>query len=202
MNANTGAAAYHYIQVAIDAALAGEVTASYDWANSQGSASRSGVPYPGHTEIFAAVTESKRACMMLTSSELSCSFVTTHVGYHEVPGLLSIQRILDVIDLTDEVMSRMHERRPRLAICGLNPHAGEHGLFGQGEEERFILPAVQAARAKGIEIAGPLPPDTAFLPSRRSMTDCYVCMYHDQGHIPLKALAFDTAVNTTSGYPL
>jgi 4-hydroxy-L-threonine phosphate dehydrogenase PdxA len=125
-----------------------------------------------------------------------------HVGYHEVPGLLSVRRILDVIELTADAMQRIRGRVPRLAVCGLNPHAGEHGLFGQREEERLILPAIEAARAQGREIEGPLPPDTAFLPRRRQSTDAFICMYHDQGHIPLKALAFDSAINTTLGLPV
>jgi 4-hydroxythreonine-4-phosphate dehydrogenase len=90
----------------------------------------------------------------------------------------------------------------KLVVCGLNPHAGEHGLFGQGEEETVIAPAVAAAREKGIPVEGPLPPDTAFLPARRRETDAYVCMYHDQGLIPLKALAFDEAINITLGLPI
>jgi 4-hydroxy-L-threonine phosphate dehydrogenase PdxA len=140
--------------------------------------------------------------MMLTSPELTCSFATVHVGYHEVPGLLSIQRILDVIELTAHALHRLRGRSPKLAVCGLNPHAGENGLFGQHEEERFIQPAIAAARAQGLQIEGPLPPDTAFLPTRRQRTDAFICMYHDQGHIPLKALAFDSAINTTLGLPV
>jgi 4-hydroxythreonine-4-phosphate dehydrogenase len=87
-------------------------------------------------------------------------------------------------------------------VCGLNPHAGEHGLFGQGEEERVIGPAIAAARSQGLNVEGPVPPDTAFLPWKRQSTDAFVCMYHDQGHIPVKALAFDSAVNTTLGLPV
>jgi 4-hydroxythreonine-4-phosphate dehydrogenase len=140
--------------------------------------------------------------MMLTSSELTCSFVTVHVGYAEVPRLLNVQRILDVIELTADALRRMRGREPRLMVCGLNPHAGEHGLFGEREEERFIVPAIAAARERGISIEGPLPPDTAFLPERRRATDAFICMNHDQGHIPLKALAFDSAVNLTLGLPV
>jgi 4-hydroxythreonine-4-phosphate dehydrogenase len=110
--------------------------------------------------------------------------------------------VRDVIELTADFIRRTRSRAPRLAVCGLNPHAGEHGLFGDREEERFILPAVEAARAAGLSIEGPLPPDTAFLPARRAVTDAFVCMYHDQGHIPLKMLAFDEAVNVTLGLPI
>jgi 4-hydroxythreonine-4-phosphate dehydrogenase len=97
---------------------------------------------------------------------------------------------------------RIRGRAPRLAVCGLNPHAGEHGLFGDREEERIIVPAIEAARARGLHVEGPLPPDTAFIPAKRKATDAVVCMYHDQGHIPVKALAFDSAVNTTLGLPI
>ena len=139
---------------------------------------------------------------MLTSDALTCSFVTTHVGLCEVPALISTERVLDVIELTDQAMRLIHGRPGQLVVCGLNPHAGEGGLFGNREEERFIIPAIETARQRGIQVEGPLPPDTAFLPSRRNRTDAFVCMYHDQGHIPLKALSFETAVNTTLGLPI
>jgi 4-hydroxythreonine-4-phosphate dehydrogenase len=202
VNAATGHAAFHYIEAAIAAALAGEVAAVVTAPIHKEALRAAGVPYPGHTEIFADKTHAARSCMMLTSPELTCSFVTAHVGYGEVPGLLSVNRILDVIELTAAALRRIRRRAPRLVVCGLNPHAGEHGLFGNGEEDRFIIPAIEAAIAKGVAIEGPLPPDTAFLAGRRRQTDAYICMYHDQGHIPLKALAFDDAVNVTLGLPI
>ncbi|MFM7686536.1 MAG: PdxA family protein, partial [Actinomycetota bacterium] len=115
---------------------------------------------------------------------------------------LTTQRILDVIELTAAAVRRQRGRAPRLAMLGLNPHAGEHGLFGRGEEERIIAPAVEAARRAGMNVVGPLSPDTAFLPARRRETDAFICMYHDQALIPMKALAFDSAVNTTLGLPV
>ena len=139
---------------------------------------------------------------MLTSRALTCAFVTAHVGYRDVPGLLSVERILEVLELTHEALRRIRGRVPKIVVCGLNPHAGEHGLFGDREEERFIIPAVEAARSRGIDATGPLPSDTAFLAGRRETTDAFVCMYHDQGHIPLKALSFETAVNITLGLPI
>ncbi len=202
VNAATGQAAYAYINASIDAALSGQVDAVTTGPIHKEAIRAAGVPYPGHTEIYAAKTGADRACMMLTSDELTCSFVTTHVGYRDVPGLLSQQRIYEVIRLSHDAMSRLRERTPKLVVCGLNPHAGENGLFGGQEEERLIIPAIEQAREEGIEIEGPLPPDTAFLPKRRKETDCFVCMYHDQGHIPLKALAFDLAVNITLGLPI
>lgn len=197
-----GDAAFRYVLAAIEAGLAGRVDAVATAPLNKEAMHAAGHKYPGHTEIFAERMQAPRSCMMLTSPELTCSFATVHVGYHEVPGLLSVRRILDVIELTAAAMQRIRGHAPKLAVCGLNPHAGEHGLFGQKEEERFIQPAVEAARAQGLQIEGPLPPDTAFLPGRRRLTDAFICMYHDQGHIPLKALAFDSAINTTLGLPV
>ena len=133
---------------------------------------------------------------------MTCSFVTVHVGYHEVPALLQPERIVDVIELTAHALRRIRRREPKLLVCGLNPHAGEHGLFGEREEERFIVPAIERARAQGHDVTGPAPADTAFLPQVRRQYDAVVCMYHDQGHIPVKTLAFDSAVNTTLGLPI
>jgi 4-hydroxythreonine-4-phosphate dehydrogenase len=202
VGAATGRAAYAYIERAIDAALTGEVAAVVTGPIHKEALRAAGVPFPGHTEIYAERPGAARACMMLASPELTCSFATVHVGYREVPGLLSVSRVLDVIELTADYIRRVRSREPVIAVCGLNPHAGEHGLFGDHEEERIILPAIEAARAKGLNVDGPLPPDTAFLPARRRATDAFVCMYHDQGHIPLKALAFDEAVNVTLGLPI
>jgi len=202
VSAATGRAAYRYIEAAIAAALAGQVAAVATAPIHKEALHAAGIPFPGHTEIFAAQTGAARSCMMLTSSQITCSLVTTHVGYREVPRLLSVERIVEVIELTAEAMRRIRGRPPKMVVCGLNPHAGEHGLFGENEEDRWIAPAVAAARQRGLEVEGPLPPDTAFVPARRLTTDAFVCMYHDQGLIPLKALAFDTAVNVTLGLPI
>lgn len=202
VHAGTGRAAYRYIEAAIEAAVAGKVEAVATGPIHKEALHAAGIPFPGHTEIFAALTQSERTCMMLTSMEITCSLVTTHVGYRDVPGQLSVARILEVIELTAEAMRKLRGREPRLVVNALNPHAGEGGLFGGGEEETFIVPAIQRARAKGIDLIGPLPPDTAFLPSRLKQTDAFICMYHDQGLIPLKMLAFDSAVNITLGLPI
>jgi 4-hydroxythreonine-4-phosphate dehydrogenase len=202
VDARCGDAAFGYVTASIEAGLAGQVDAVATGPLNKEAMHAAGHKFPGHTEIFAQYMQAPRSCMMLTSPELTCSFATVHVGYHEVPGLLSVRRILDVIELTATAMRRIRGRAPRLVVCGLNPHAGENGLFGQREEERFILPAIEAARAQGLQIDGPLPPDTAFLVRRRKETDAFICMYHDQGHIPLKALAFDSAINTTLGLPV
>lgn len=202
INAATGHAGYTYVNRAIDAALAGQVAAVSTAPLNKEAMNKAGIPFPGHTEIFAARTNATRWCMMQYSEEITCTFATVHVGYREVPGLLTSERILEVIELTADALQRIRGRAPRIAVCGLNPHAGEHGLFGDREEERIIIPAIEAARAKGLKVEGPLPPDTAFIPSKRRSTDAVVCMYHDQGHIPVKALAFDCAVNTTLGLPI
>jgi 4-hydroxythreonine-4-phosphate dehydrogenase len=202
VNEMTGRASYRYIKAAIDAAMGGKVDAVATGPIHKKALNAAGIQYPGHTEIFAAETKSDRVCMMLTCDEITCSFVTTHVGYRDVPSLLAIERILEVIEISHETMSRLRGKQPKLVVCALNPHAGEDGLFGDREEERIIAPAIELARRNGIDVEGPLPPDTAFLPERRRATDCFVCMYHDQGHIPLKALAFDVAVNVTLGLPI
>ena len=139
---------------------------------------------------------------MLRSEALTVSLATTHIGYHEVPAKLSVARVLDVIELTAETMRWMLRREPRIGVCGLNPHAGEHGLFGQREEEKFVEPAVAGARERGIDASGPLVPDAAFTAGPRKKFDAFVTLYHDQGHIPFKILAFDTGVNITLGLPI
>ncbi len=202
VSAACGSAAYRYFTFAIDQALRGSVHAITTAPINKEALHAAGFPFPGHTEILATRTNAKRSCMMLTSEAITCSLVTVHVGYREVPGLLSTERILDTIELTATAMERLRGHAPRLLVCGLNPHAGERGLFGDREEERTIAPAIATARAKGIDVSGPLPPDTAFLPKYRATTDAYVCMYHDQGLIPLKALAFEDAVNITLGLPI
>ncbi len=202
VSAATGAAAYHYVEKSIAVALAGYVVGVTTAPLNKEALHAAGIHFPGHTEIFAARTKASRACMFQYSEEVRASFVTVHVGYLEVPRLLTVERILDVIELTAEACKRLRGPNPRIAVLGLNPHAGEHGLFGEREEERIIIPAIDLARSRGIAVEGPLPPDTAFLPAKRRSTDAFVCMYHDQGHIPLKALAFDSAVNTTLGLPI
>jgi 4-phospho-D-threonate 3-dehydrogenase / 4-phospho-D-erythronate 3-dehydrogenase len=202
VDAACGDAAFRFILAAIEAGLSGRVAAVSTGPINKAALHAAGHCYPGHTEIFTERMSAPRSCMMLTSAELTCAFATVHVGYHEVPALLSTSRILDVIELTANAMRTIRGREPRLSVCGLNPHAGEGGLFGRREEEEIIQPAIDAARGRGLDVEGPLPADSAFLPARRRSRDAFICMYHDQGHIPLKALAFDTAINTTLGLPV
>jgi 4-hydroxythreonine-4-phosphate dehydrogenase len=202
VSAKTGAAGYRYVEKSIAAALAGQVAAVATAPLNKEALHAAGITYPGHTEMFAEKMAAERSCMTFFSAEMICSLVTVHIGYQDVVPALTTARILDVIELTDEAVRRVRGKAPKIAVCGLNPHAGEHGLFGRGEEENIIAPAIAAARAKGITIEGPLPPDTAFIATKRRSVDAYICMYHDQALIPLKALAFDTAVNTTLGLPV
>jgi 4-hydroxythreonine-4-phosphate dehydrogenase len=202
VSAACGRAAYRYIEVAIEAALKRRIAAVVTAPIHKEALSLAGVSHPGHTEIFTALTGSRRSCMMLRSEVLTVSMATTHIGYHEVPKRLSVERVLTVIELTAEAMGWMLGRAPRIGVCGLNPHAGEHGLFGQKEEEQFVEPAVAKARERGIDAMGPLVPDAVFTSNQRKRYDAIVTLYHDQGHIPFKMLAFDTGVNVTLGLPI
>jgi 4-phospho-D-threonate 3-dehydrogenase / 4-phospho-D-erythronate 3-dehydrogenase len=202
VDAACGRAAYVYIEECTRAVMAGWLDAVATGPIHKESIHLAGVPFPGHTELLAALTSSPTSCMLLTSDKLSVSFVTTHVGYAEVPRLLTVERILKVIELSAAALRALRGREPRLIVCGLNPHAGENGLFGDREEEHVIAPAIAAARARGILVQGPVSPDAVFLPSRMAEADCVVCMYHDQGHIPFKQIAWDSGVNVTLGLPI
>lgn len=197
-----GRAGYVYIELAIRAAVAGKIDGVVTAPIHKEALRLCGIAYPGHTEIFTALTKTRRSCMMLHSEALTVSMVTTHIGYREVPARLSVTRVRDVIELTAEALRRLHKRSPHIGVCGLNPHAGEHGLFGRNEEEQFVQPAVTQARELGIDVEGPLVPDAAFTTGQRRRFDAIVTLYHDQGHIPFKMLAFDTGVNITLGLPI
>jgi 4-hydroxythreonine-4-phosphate dehydrogenase len=197
-----GRAGYIYIEQAIKSALAGQINGVVTAPIHKESLNLSGVKFPGHTEIFTALTRAKRSCMMLYSDKLTVSMATTHIGYHEVPKKLSVERVLNVIELTAQTMRQILRREPRIGVCGLNPHAGEHGLFGHHEEEQFVAPAVKRARQKKLHVTGPLVPDAVFTTGQRKHYDAIVTLYHDQGHIPFKMLAFDTGVNITLGLPI
>lgn len=201
LSAICGAAAFRCLETAIHEAMAGQVQAIVTAPLNKETLHLASVPFPGHTEILTHHTGAKRTCMMLCSEQITTSLVTTHTSLASVPGKLSVQGILDTIYLTADTMRRLRGHEPRLVVCALNPHAGEHGLFGN-EEARLIVPAITQAQREGILIAGPLPPDTAFLPARLASTTAYICMYHDQGLIPFKMLAFETGVNITLGLPI
>ena len=197
-----GWASFVYVREAANSTLRRQVRAMATAPIHKEALSRAGVPYPGHTEMLAALTGARKVCMLMASDTLKVGLVTLHVGYTQVRRLLTTRRVLDTIELTAGALRRLGRRRPRIVVCALNPHAGEHGLFGDDEERRIIVPAVRAARRKGLAVEGPLPSDTAFLPAQRRRTDAYVVMYHDQGLIPFKLLAFEKGVNVTLGLPI
>lgn len=157
--------------------------------------------FPGHTELLAERCNAGRTRMMFVAPNLRVILATTHVALSKVPGLLTTSRVLETIELGAETCRCLGVERPRVAVCGVNPHASEGGLFGD-EEVRAVAPAVLAAREKGIDASGPFPGDTIFNAALKGRFDLVVAMYHDQGLIPVKLLAFDRAVNATVGLPI
>ena len=166
------------------------------------------MPFLGHTELLADRCGVDEYCMMLTGSECSTVLVTIHQPLVDAIASLTIESIERAIRLAGLAMQKRHRRSPRITVLGLNPHAGENGLISHGEEERLIQPAIDRVRTWSDQqgwpwqITDPVPPDTAFTPAMRRQTDVHVCMYHDQGLIPLKALSFDDGVNVTLGLPI
>ena len=201
ISADTGSAAHRCVVAAVREAMASRVAAVVTAPLSKEALHLAGVPHPGHTELLAELTGAPSCCMMLASERIITSLVTTHVALGRVAGQISEARILEVIRLTAATAETLRRRKPRLTVCGLNPHGGENGLLGT-EDRDIIAPAVHRARAEGFDVEGPLPPDTAFLPGLIARTEAYICMYHDQGLIPFKMLAFETGVNITLGLPI
>ena len=195
-----GAAARRYVEAGVRLALAGSVEALVTLPVNKEAVRLSDPGFRGHTELIAGLCGSHRVAMLLYSPRLAVSHVSTHVSMRDAIAAVQPQRVEEVIELTASFLSRLGGSA-RLAVAGLNPHAGEAGAFGF-EEEQIIGPAVEAARARGMDVAGPIPPDTVFLRARRGEFDGVVCMYHDQGHIPMKLLDFDGAVNVTLGLPI
>lgn len=157
--------------------------------------------WPGHTEYLQSKTKAKRVAMMFHAEQINTVLTTIHIPLMDIRNVLTIGRVFDTIDLGNDAMRRMGIAKPRIAVCGLNPHAGEGGLFGD-EEQRLIKPAIEVARKAGIDARGPFPADSLFTPPNLAKYDLFVAMYHDQGLIPVKMLAFDSAVNTTLGLPV
>lgn len=201
LDARAGRAAYEYIEEAVKYAMAGDVHAIVTAPLNKEALAMGGCRYPGHTEILAALTGQKDYSMMLVSEALKVIHVTTHVSMRQACDLVKKERVGTVIRLADETMQLMGIAKPRIAVAGLNAHCGEHGLFGD-EDEREIAPAVEEARARGVNVEGPIAPDTVFYrAANKKEFDIVVVMYHDQGHIPIKVLGFETGVNVTVGLP-
>jgi 4-hydroxythreonine-4-phosphate dehydrogenase len=201
VDANAGKAAYEYIEKAVSYALKQEIHAIVTAPLNKEALNLGGNHYAGHTEILGALSGKKDYSMMLVSDSLKVIHVTTHVPLRKACDLVKKDRVLRVIRLADDTLKMMGIEQPRIAVAGLNPHSGEHGLFGT-EDELEITPAVDAAKAMGINATGPVPPDTVFYQTAiKQKFDIVVVMYHDQGHIPIKVLGFETGVNVTVGLP-
>jgi len=160
-----------------------------------------GMHYAGMTEVFAELTGTKDYAMMLTGGPLKVIHVSTHLSMREAVERVRKERVLRVIRLADASLLDLGYARRRIAVAGLNPHSGENGLFGT-EEAQEVVPAIEAAKGEGLDVAGPVPPDTVFMKAATGMFDIVVAMYHDQGHIPLKLLDFMGGVNVTVGIPV
>jgi len=200
--AASGASSFAAVEFGIRAALAGRVDALVTGPIQKEAWREAGVSFPGHTELLAERTGVRDVRMMLTGDAISCALVTIHMPLADVPKALTIDGIVGTIRMAAEAMRCRLGREPRVSVCGLNPHAGENGMFSRGEESAVIEPALRKAESEGYHVRGPLPPDTAFTPNLRQLTDVYICMYHDQGLIPLKAICFEDAVNVTLGLPI
>lgn len=201
LNAKSGRAAREYVVSAARAALAGEIAAMVTLPMNKEATQLSDPGFTGHTELIGGVCGVKDVTIMLASDQLIVTHVSTHVSLATAIARAKRERIQTILRLTSEAVARLREN-PRIAVAGLNPHAGENGLFGD-EETREIRPAVEWAQAQGMPVEGPFPPDTVFyLAVRKKRFDAVVCMYHDQGHIPLKLLDFEGGVNITLGLPI
>lgn len=197
-----GRAMADYVEWAIEACLSQQAAAMITCPINKAAINSAGCHFPGHTELLAARCGREKVVMMLAGSRLRVSLVTTHMALCEVPARLSSEEIFQTICITDASLRQYFGlAQPKIAVLALNPHAGEQGLFGD-EEQRLILPAIEKARRQGLQLSGPHSADTLFTFAARGDYDAVVCMYHDQGLIPLKLLHFDDAVNLTLGLPI
>jgi len=212
VSAAAGEAAFRYVEKTIALAMADEVDGTVTNAFNKEAVNLAGHHFSGHTEVYAAYTHTKNYTMMLARGDLRVVHVSTHVSLREACDRVKKDRVLEVIRIAWQACRDLGIDRPRVGVAGLNPHSGENGLFGREEIEE-IIPAIEAARAQGVEVDGPVPPDTVFSKARGGWYDIVVAMYHDQGHIPLKLLGFvynrerrawDTVdgVNITLGLPI
>jgi 4-hydroxythreonine-4-phosphate dehydrogenase len=202
ISAAAGDAAFRFVERAIQLAQAGEIDAICTAPLNKEALHKGGHIFPGHTEILAELTNTHDFAMMLTAKKLRVIHVTTHVGLIDAVNLITPERVYRVIKLADTTLRKAGFSRPKIAVCGINPHAGEHGLFGHGEDEEKVQPGVERARAEGMDAQGPLPADTVFFRAGRGDFDAVVAMYHDQGHAPVKVLGLEAGVNITVGLPI
>ncbi len=200
LDARCGKAGLEYVRLATLLCLEGKAQAMVTAPLNKEAVAMSGIPFTGHTEFIAELCGSSESRMLLVNDHLRVAHVTTHVSLRRACDLQS-ERILRTIELATGAVRLIGYADPRVAVCGLNPHAGEHGLFGT-EDEQFIVPAVEQAKAKGIRCEGPIPGDTVFLKAARGGYDLVIAMYHDQGHIPIKLLDFEHTINVSIGIPI
>lgn len=201
LSADAGRAAYDAICAAVRDAQAGVVQGIATAPVNKLAFSRAGLPWKGHTDLLGHLTGASQVAMMFWSEPLKVILASVHVPLADVPRVLTRELLDGIIDLTARELPAFGIPAPRLALAGLNPHAGENGLIGT-EEERVLKPAVAAARTRGVEIGGPFPGDTIFVRASRGEFDAVIACYHDQGLIPVKLLAFGHAVNVTLGLPI
>jgi 4-hydroxythreonine-4-phosphate dehydrogenase len=202
LSAVCGDAAYHYLARAVELATAGKIDAICTAPLNKQALHAGGHLFPGHTEMLAHLTGTPEVSMMLSTPKLKVIHVTTHVGLIDAIAKIEPGLVERTITRAHEMLSRAGNKNPRIGVCGINPHAGEHGLFGYGEEESKILPAIQACQARGWNVEGPLPADTLFFRAGRGDFDIVVAMYHDQGHGPVKVFGIEAGVNITVGLPV
>jgi 4-hydroxythreonine-4-phosphate dehydrogenase len=201
LSKEAGLAAYDAVVRAVEDALAGRVRAIATAPINKEAWALAGLPWRGHTDLLAHLTGAPRVAMMFYSRPLRVVLATVHVALADVPKLLTRDFLVDLIRLTARELPRFGFADPRLALAGLNPHAGEHGVIGT-EDDRELRPAVEACRAEGIRVEGPFPADTLFVRAMRGEFDAVVACYHDQGLVPIKMAAFGRAVNVTLGLPI
>lgn len=197
-----GHAAFEYLRTAIELANKARIDAICTAPLNKEALHKGGHVYPGHTEILAELTNTKDFSMMLSSPKLKVIHVTTHVGIIDAINMINPERVYKVIRLAHDTLTKSGVNQPKIGVCGINPHAGENGLFGYGEEEEKIIPAIDRATEEGMNVEGPLPADTLFFRAQRGDFDIVVAMYHDQGHGPIKVLGLEAGVNITVGLPI
>ncbi len=202
LSAEAGNAAFRYLEKAIELAnekkIAGVVTAPLN----KEALHMGGHIYPGHTEILAQLTDTQDYAMMLSAPKLKVIHVTTHIGIIDAVKKINKERVYTVIKLANDTLKKAGYKHPKIAVCGINPHAGENGLFGYGEEEEKLVPAIEKAKGEGMDVYGPLPADTVFFRATRGDFDIVLAQYHDQGHGPVKVLGLEAGVNITVGLPI
>src|SRR5688572_15131184 len=201
-SAIAGEAAFRFIERAVRIVEAGGAQAICTAPLSKEALHAAGHKYPGHTELLAALTGTPEVSMMLTAPKLRVIHVTTHIGLLDAIERIDAALVERVIGRAHDTLTKAGISRPRIGVCGINPHAGENGLFGRGEEAQKIEPAVRNAQARGIDVRGPLPADTLFFLAARGDFDIVVAMYHDQGHGPIKVMGLESGVNITVGLPM